>query len=215
MKSQYREIPVFRLTHIENIPHIFKYGITHHKSKNKHPNYKQIGSDTIIKKREKIYKNIQTDAAQKQILLSDYIPFYFGKKSPMLYMIQKGYSVEKIEPEKVVYCVCRLSSFIDNDLDFYFTNGHANAPFSKIYSSRQVNEIKELLDFEAINADFWANNDDDNDIKRRKEAELLAKGDIPFSLISGFVVYNKNAKTKLIKNGLNSNKVIAKTDYYF
>jgi len=215
MQSQYNKIPVFRLTHIENIPHILKYGITHRKSINKNPNYKRIGLKSLIDKRETLNIKVQTENQDKKVLLSNYIPFYFGNKSPMLYMIQNGYHVEKIEPEKVVYCVCRLNSFIDNDFNFYFTDGHPVTPFSKIYNNTRVNEIKELLDFEAINADYWANTFDDNDIKRRKEAELLVKGDIPFSLISGFVVYNENAKVKLIEYGLYSGKVIAKMDYYF
>ncbi len=38
-----KPIYIYRMTHIDNIPHILKYGITHKNSKNANPHYKAIG----------------------------------------------------------------------------------------------------------------------------------------------------------------------------
>ncbi len=67
----------FRLTHIANIPHIAKYGITSSHSPNKNDKYVSIGDSQIIGKRKDFLTN--------GINLSEYIPFYFGPRSPMLY----------------------------------------------------------------------------------------------------------------------------------
>ena len=42
------KINIYRITHIENIPHILKYGITHKNSVNFNQNYKAIGDSSLI-----------------------------------------------------------------------------------------------------------------------------------------------------------------------
>jgi hypothetical protein len=39
---------LYRMTHIENIPHILQYGITHSSSRNSNPNFKPIGDVSLI-----------------------------------------------------------------------------------------------------------------------------------------------------------------------
>ena len=43
---------IYRMTHIDNIPHILQYGITHKSSPNSNPCYKTIGDIDIINKRK-------------------------------------------------------------------------------------------------------------------------------------------------------------------
>ena len=75
---------LFRMTHIQNIPHILQYGITHLTSPNANVNYVPIGDGSLINTRSSFILN-----NGKQ--LGDYIPFYFGVLTPMLYVIQKGF----------------------------------------------------------------------------------------------------------------------------
>ena len=46
------DIFVYRMTHIENIKHILKYGITGRNSLIKNPNYKNIGDTSLIETRK-------------------------------------------------------------------------------------------------------------------------------------------------------------------
>jgi len=107
------------MTHIDNIPHIVKNGITHINSPNKNPNYKNIGDISLIGSRNSlILPNGRT--------LGEYIPFYFGKKMPMLYVIQKGYNGVSITlPEDIVYCVSNVQKIVDSKIGYLFTAGHA------------------------------------------------------------------------------------------
>ena len=58
--------------------------------------------------------------------------------------------------------------------------------------------------------------DDENlDLKRRKEAELVLKNDLPVQYIKGFVVYNLEAKQLLLSMGIDEKKVVVKPNYYF
>ncbi len=99
-------VKIYRMTHIENIPHILEYGITHRNSPNTNPNFRNIGDISLIETR--VHKNVRIDNGDifsnndKTITLGDYIPFYFGIKMPMLYVTQQGgnFVEEATNPEK-------------------------------------------------------------------------------------------------------------------
>ncbi len=201
------KIYLFRMTHIENIPHILKFGITHSKSVNANPKFKSIGDSSLIQNRN----NFLLDNGKH---LGDYIPFYFGGRMPMLYVIQKGYnSVTPTPAENIVYCISSVQEILDLKLDFVFTDGHAVNSFTTQYSVADIQNIDNLIDMEAINAKYWIN-DNDLDLKRRKEAEFLVFGDIP-ALDLGFIVYNQQAKDKLLQSGVLEDVILIDNNYYF
>lgn len=88
----------FRITHIANMRHIVQYGLVKNDSPHRNEHFVNIGDQQIIQLRKT--KEI------KGYRISDYIPFYLGPRSPMLYVIQHGYNgVTRIEPEDIVYCI--------------------------------------------------------------------------------------------------------------
>ncbi|WP_452602894.1 type II toxin-antitoxin system toxin DNA ADP-ribosyl transferase DarT [Pontimicrobium sp. MEBiC06410] len=195
------------MTHIENIPHIFGNGITHKDSVKSNQNYKSIGDNSLINTRD----SFDTPNGD---LLGDYIPFYLGCRTPMLYVIQKGYNGVKItKPSKIIYCVTSIQKIIDANLNFIYTDGHATNGFSKYYTPKDIKGIKNQLDFKAINAKFW-NDENDLDLKRRKEAEFLIKQDLEYNDILGFITFDQNSKQKLLGMGVQK-KIIVKPNLYF
>lgn len=113
---------IFRLVHILNIPHILKYGIVSSSSPNKSEKYVPIGDDSLIVTRK---DQLIPDTTNR---IGDFIPFYFGTKTPMLFTIQNGYNnVKKQKPEDIVYCVVRIDDIIEKGLTGYFTDGHARS----------------------------------------------------------------------------------------
>ena len=197
----------FRITHIENIPHIIKYGITTYASPNNNPNYVSIGDAQII--------DIRKDWTFKDIGIQECIPFYFGPRSPMLYVIQHGYNgVTRQNAEKIIYCVLRLDDIMESDLDCFFTNGHALSALTDFFGKDSLKDINKIIDYDDVYARYW-NSDSDLDLKRRKEAELLVKTDIPAKYIRGYVVYNEKAKAILLKHGIAEKMIKVVPDYYF
>lgn len=202
------KIYLFRLTHIDNIPHILQHGITHRNSPNKNPNFVPIGDESLIRSREKFF-------LINGISLGAYIPFYFCIRSPMLYVIQKGFNMVKpTPPEEIVYCITSINSILAQKLQYIFTDGHAVDSYSSQYSNSDIEELDKIIDWAAVKDKYWKE-ENDLDKKRRKEAEFLILGDIPSSCILGFAVYNENAKSKLINSGATDSKVLIKSDYYF
>lgn len=202
------KIYLYRMTHIENIKHILQFGITHSSSLNSNLNYVAIGDGTLIATRNEFLLN----NGKK---LGDYTPFYFGVRTPMLYVMQNGYNMVAPTPaEDIVYCVTSIRKIIDLQLDFVFTNGHAVDCFSVQYSKQDVSNIDSIIDWNAVKAKYWRD-DNDLDLKRRKEAEFLILGDIVPEGILGFGVYNQNVLNKMVSFGANASCVKIRTDFYF
>ena len=196
------------MTHIENIPHIIDNGITHKNSVNSNSNYKAIGDNSLISTRAS-YIMPNND------VLGEYIPFYLGVRTPMLYVIQKGYNgVTSVHPKNIVYCVSNIQKILDDDLDFVYTDGHATDNFTTYYQPEHILHIQSQVDFDAVSATFWKD-ETDLDLKRRKEAEFLIKQDLPYKSIIGFVTFDKVSKNKLLAFGIQENKVVVKPNFYF
>jgi hypothetical protein len=202
-------IRLYRLTHIENIPHILEHGITHAASGKANPNYQPIGDSSLISSRGNRIVPI------RQAYLGYFTPFYFANYTPMLYVIQKGYNlVKKTAAEEIVHCVTNIQRVLDSGLDFIFTNGHAVNGLTDYFSKEDINRVEELVDFQAIKARNWKS-EEDTDMKRRKESEFLLLGDLSPEFIAGFVVYNQTAQAKLLNWGVKENQVIIKKEFYF
>lgn len=196
------------MTHIENVSYICKHGITHVSSPNANRNYIPIGDGSLINSRDK--KPLKNGK-----MLGDYIPFYFGVRMPMLYVIQKGFnSVTPVDAENIVYCVTSVQDVQDSGVEFLFTDGHAVDGLSRIFDESQLSVIESIVDFKAINSLFWKS-ETDLDLKRRKEAEFLIGYDFPPEFIRGWVVYNETAKNKLLSIGISDSKILIKPNFYF
>ncbi|MBK8554454.1 MAG: DUF4433 domain-containing protein [Lewinellaceae bacterium] len=126
---------LFRMMHIDNVPHVLQSGITHASSPNANDAYVPIGDSSLISSRSQIeMPNGKT--------LGSYIPFYFGVRMPMLYVIQKGFNmVQAVLPEKIVYCVSTVQKMIDHNLPFIFTDGHAVDGFTAFLTKRVLKTL--------------------------------------------------------------------------
>lgn len=206
--DELKKVYLYRMTHIENIPHILQNGITHIDSPNSNSQYVSIGDISLISNRDKF----KLPNGKK---LGTYIPFYFGTRMPMLFVIQKGFNnVQKTASEDIIYCITNVQRVIDHEVDFIFSDGHGVDELTDFYTKERITDIYEILDKSAIDAKYWKN-ETDLDLKRRKEAEFLIDGDLPVTALLGFAVYNSHAKQKLIGLGIEENKVVIRPNYYF
>jgi len=204
-----KTILLYRMTHVKNIPHILKHGITHISSASKNKNYVAIGDGSLISARNDFpMPNGKT--------LGEYIPFYFGPHMPMLYVMQKGFNgVTPSLPQDVVYCITSVHAIQEAKLDYVFTDGHAVDGFSEFYYPKDIKNILKIIDTTAINEKYWKK-ENDLDLKRRKEAEFLVEGDIPVAAIQSFAVYNQATATQLKKmGGYQGQSLIVNSNYYF
>lgn len=167
----------FRLTHIDNIQYIMSHGLVRSVSTLRDENYVSIGDVQVIQ--------IRKDRKYHGYCLSDYMPFYFGPRSPMLYVIQHGFNgVRKVVPENIVYCVVRIEDIIKNDVSCIFTDGHALSSLTNYYGKNELSILDSFVKYDDVYSAYW-NSEMDIDLKRRKEAELLINDDLPVQYIRG------------------------------
>ncbi len=212
------QINIYRITHIENIPHILKYGITHKNSINRNLKFIAIGDSSLIdtRKEKEVPVTNDTEKIINTIILGDYIPFYFGVKMPMLYVIQHGgnFVPQTTNAENIIYMACSIIKVVKLGHECYFSDGHATDKLSTFYNKEKLPELPAIIDWDAIKAPYWGG-EENLDLKRKKQAEFLVKGDISPDCIIGYGCFNENAKNKLISFGIEEKniKVIPKAYY--
>lgn len=207
------------MTHIENIPHILQHGITHRNSSNANPDYVTIGDTSLISTRatkQVLITNGNRSQLIRSIILGNFIPFYFGVRMPMLYVIQHGGNcVEKSTlPKSIVYSVCKVTDIMQSGITYYFSDGHATDFLSLFYDNSKINELPNIVDWSAVKSKYWSR-EENLLIKCKKQAEFLIADDIPSHYLCGFVCYNEESKQRLMDMGIESNKIKIRPDAYY
>ncbi|WP_299291363.1 DUF4433 domain-containing protein [uncultured Mucilaginibacter sp.] len=214
------EIKVYRMIHIDNIPHVLHHGITLKSSPNKNSKFITIGDTSLIDTRNNKQVSVDNGTSSSYvtplITLGDFIPFYFGVRMPMLYVIQHGGNfVERATPAiNIIYLVCSVSSIVKYSKDYYFSDGHATDSLTTFYDKSKITDLPNIIDWNAIKAPYWSGQENLN-IKRKKQAEFLVSCDLPANLIVGFGCYNETAKNKLINLGILKEKIKVIPNAYY
>jgi hypothetical protein len=180
-----KQIHIFRIIHRNNLNILLKSGEIVAPSFSSSNDYVPIGEVELIGLRKNKVIPVSPGG-----ILKDYVAFYFGTRSPMLYAIWKGFQVERKPQEEIIYLVSTLDLLEENDLRYVFTDGHAFAEITQFYNDR--NDLNQL-DWTTIAALRWENNSQDNDRKRRKQAECLVYKSVPISAIKAIGVYNQSS----------------------
>lgn len=203
---------LYRIVHIDNLGYLLAHGMFHKTHENADPNYINIGDSVLIQQRSEYNVGVNPPNG----LLGDYVPFYFGPLSPMLFNIKTGYrGIEQREQQDIVYICCSVDSILNHCEQWCFTDGHAKTAITEFY-----NDIDYLnqVDLQLAKQRYWNNTDEDFDRMRKKQAEFLVKHHVPSKCIGNIVVYNNDANqkvSKLIKDlGLSIGVHTLKNFYY-
>ncbi len=133
------------------------------------------------------HSHIKARRARRQVLagtggtLADYVPFYFARRSPMLYAIDHGFVAGYTEGQRpIVHLVTSAERIAQQGLRFAFTDGHADMALSRFFDDLQaLNQI----DWQVMQAPFWNDTAEDGDRKRRRQAEFLVHHFFPWTLV--------------------------------
>ncbi len=207
--------PVYRIIHINNLEYILETGklcCPNHVEAD--PNYRSIGLTDLIKKRSEQLLPLADNKTFK-----DYVAFYFGPRSPMLYKIFTGHGrVEKVSQSKIVYLISGTEIIVKHSCHFIFTDGHATQKITKFFD-----DLKNLknIDWKAVNARIWKDDpssDTNFDRQRKKQAEFLVEGELPLSCITKIVTYDEGSQKYVLsllkERGLTIPVYIDKNLYY-
>ena len=184
------KVNLYRIVHRENIAYILERGMFCIGHPFFDPNNIFIGNSTLTGQRHEYPILIEGYGS-----LGDYVPFYFGYRSPMLLNIATGYGQVVQRPQSdIIYIVCKLKYLIDKGCTYVFTDGHAKNNITRYFT-----DIEDLnqLDWTSINALAWRDTADNTDRRRRKQAECLIKSHVPPQCITALVVFDEPTKTAM------------------
>jgi len=203
---------LYRITHIDNLDFILESGkLICPSNPDCDSEYIGIGDATLIQSRSSKEVNIVPNGN-----FTDYVAFYFGARSPMLYSIQKGFNgVTQRSPETIIYLVTTFDNINENESQYVFSDGHGYHSMSQFFNTE---DDLEEVDWDTVKLRRWNDTEDDPDRKRRKQAEFLVYGEVPLSVIVGIGVYNEAAKTNILAKFAEhdfSCNVIVKPDLYY
>src|ERR1035437_7082752 len=102
MPVEVNNLWVFRMIHYKNLGYILKNGIYYRNNPNFPEDYVNIGNPEIITNRDEIPVKCYPDTK-----VNDYVPFYFGVRTPMLYNIHTAYGIKGHEQHEIIYLGCK------------------------------------------------------------------------------------------------------------
>ena len=175
---------IYHITHLQNLPAILASG--------------ELLSDSGIRARNLVptsiaHGHIKERRARTIIdlppggVVSDYVPFYFCPRSPMLYAIHGG-SVQGYPggQSKVLHLVADAEE-LAAQLPCVHTDGNAATMPLQLFAGTTGFE---RLSWDVIRSWSWRDTAEDNDRKRRKQAEFLVWRAVPWTAIRRIGVFD-------------------------
>ena len=173
--QRYKINYLYYLAHIDNIPSMCRHGLLSHNKAHGHGYVQEDIADP----------NVVSLRNEKVVFgrpLHDYVPLYFTPKNPMLY--------RRRNMQNRVAILC-----LDSDLllleDAVFSDGNAASLYTDFF-----NDLADLskLDWDCIRSERW---DSFLQGRRRRCAEVLVPGRIPFERVERIIVRTHGTRHEL------------------
>ncbi|MEG4574401.1 DUF4433 domain-containing protein [Microcoleus sp. N3A4] len=206
-------LPIYHITPIDNLESIIAQSglLAYNVMLETKTNYTNIA-----------YENIQDRRARIRVpcgaggVLHDYIPFYFAPRSPMLYTINRGNVKSYSQGQStVIHLVSSVENIDAAGLSFVFTDGHAVMAFTEFFDD--LNDLG-AIDWDVMESRYWNDTNEDNDRKRRRQAEFLVRNFFPWQLITEIGVINSTIKSQaenFLQNFTHKPSVIVRKNWYY
>lgn len=164
-----RQIPLYHLLALNNLPSIFKEKRLYSKNQlvKKSIGYASIAHENIQSRRESKPVKVPPGGT-----LHDYVPFYFATRSPMLSALHNG-RVEGFSgtQQDLAYLVTTVENAQKANLEIVFTR--RSAALKNPEFNNDLTLLKQTIDWDVMKRKYWTDTLEDGDIKARRQAEFL------------------------------------------
>ncbi len=189
MLAVLKPTPIYRVMHVDNLHTYLQRGGLH--APNHTPDngltYKTIHNVDVQNRRQ-----VTRIPCGPGGVIHDYVSFYLGPRSPMLYQLHTGWVEEYDEgQEPIVYLISTAQAVHETGSGLVFSDGHGIAGFTTWFDNL---ERLDQLDWDAIYAQYWKDDVDDMDRQRRKQAEFLVHRFCSWELIQEVATINARMK---------------------
>jgi len=174
---------LYYITHIKNLPSILEKGIlSHSKVISENISFTPIYDEGIV-------TNRRDRKAPNGRILWEFANLYFQPRNAMLYRILLS---SDISPSDIVIIGLKLNEILKRE-DIYVTDGNAASPYTKFFSSKEINKhIGAIL--KQTDREWWSDVDSS---KRKIMAECLVPDKVGPECISEIYVPTKTVLDKV------------------
>jgi len=184
--------PIYRIIHVDNLDTCLHRGAIcapNHTPANGLP-YRTIHNADIQNVRR-----ARTISCGPGGVVHDYVAFYLGPRSPMLYQLHTGRVDGYNEGQSpIVYLVSTVQAVQAANASFVFSDGHGIAAYTSWFDN--LNDLHNV-DWDTVYCDWWRDTVDDMDRQRRKQAEFLVHQCCGWELIQEIGVLDNAAKARV------------------
>ncbi|WP_374757142.1 type II toxin-antitoxin system toxin DNA ADP-ribosyl transferase DarT [Micromonospora chalcea] len=203
-------INVYHFTHLRNLPGIFQDGLRSDAScRREGLTQVQVGSAGIRERRLQLpIGNVGPGGC-----VGDYVPWYFGPRSPMMFTLSRNNYEFQEGFDEVVYLVSSVPRIIA--LGGQWVASDRNAALNLAEFTDDEHELSHHISWEVIEARYWPDFADGADLRA---AEFLVHEWVPWEAVE--VVATKTSATRVavekLTNGLHHAPPISvRRDWYF
>lgn len=206
--------PIYRLIHIDNLAVCLTRGALYAPN---HTPQDGLVYRTIHRTDVQEGRRTREIAVGPRGTIHDYVPFYFGPRSVMLYQLKTGWVPGYAEgQEPLVHIVSGCQAVASAGLAFVFSDGHGLARFTGWYDD--LGDL-DKVDWDAAYATQWKDTAEDMDRQRRKQAEFLVHRSVPWRHVIEAGVYGERARARvdavLTAHGHGGFPVRARPEWYY
>ena len=184
---------IYHFTHLKNLPVILKEGalIADSLVQGTQKLQVEVGDLSVKSRRRTMHVTCNPGGCP-----SDYVPFYFAPRSPMLFKIHKG-GVPQYQDgqEHLIYLVSDVDLITKSELQWVFTDGNCAADLTEYFND--VTQLEGAVDWPLMKEVMWKDTAEDPDRMRRRMAEFLVYQRFPLDLLRGIATM-----TSTVENGV-------------
>ena len=197
---------IYHITHVDNLAGILREGGLWSDAQRiaKNLSSRNIGYSHI--KRRRLSWPVKTQNGGK---LGEYVPFNFGPRSVMLFVVSQGHENYSGGQDDVVHLVSRVSVATSLNRPWAFTDRHAELGHALHYDD--LSELDEIA-WHVMGAKYWSS------VKEERQAEFLVYDFFPWTAVEEIGTINTIAQNKVNQalSGIGHRpQVTVRPDWYY
>lgn len=190
-----QETRILHFTRVEHLPDIAKFGLLSDKEASR----RGLVTVEIGNRKIKARRAIRQVPVQPGGVVSDYVPFYFAPRSPMMYAIHAG-NVPTYQQgcETLVYLATTVEQLTAMGMTLVLTDRNAVLEVTEFWSMANGEPEEGFIDWSLMHKKYWASTQDSPDRSERRMAECLVRDLVPYAAFSEVVTKTEGMKQRAV-----------------
>ena len=186
-----QDVPLYGVTHGRMLPSLAEHGILCRRAvRAQGVDFQTISNEEIEELRSQTIVPCGPRGS-----LHEYVPFYFGPRSPMMYRISCRNLPSYDQGQRpLVYLVTSIIKVVEAGLRFVFSDGHPIMALTEFFDDTAR---LDAVDLPLMKQRYWNETAADPDRPRRRQAEFLVHQRVPWEVVTEIGVLDERVASRV------------------